>query len=115
MRLLFAGTLKPNTTPRSVHEIRFDRPAHIEAFRIVCEGERPHTEISFEGSSPAMQMGIEMFGCEHGSSAICKTLLRESHQPVERPSPLQPLSEGAKLTRCNYLVIRYGLLHESRA
>ena len=60
LRLLYAGTCRPNTTPQSVHEIRFKRPVHLHSFRILCDGEAPHAEIpAIVGQTPNVQLGVE--------------------------------------------------------
>ena len=45
LHLLLAETFPPNTVPDSIHEVRFERPCIVKAFRIVSEGERPHPEL----------------------------------------------------------------------
>ena len=109
MLLLFADTLKANTTPQSVHEIRFSQPVLLQGFRVVCDGEKPHAELSFEGQTPPTQLTLEIFGCEHGdSTTLCIPLLSEPHrrQGVGSPSTMVLLAEVAATTRCTYLVIR---------
>ena len=109
MLLLYADTLSANTTPQSVHEIRFTQPVLLQAFRIVCEGEKPHADLSFEGQTPPTQLTVELFGCEHGSSTpLCVPLLDEPHRrhAVGTPSSMVHLSEAASAKRCTYLVIR---------
>jgi hypothetical protein len=106
--LLYADTLKPNTTPQSVHEVRFKRPVHLQYFRIVCDGECPHSELNFSGETPSLQLTIELFGCEHGSEPICTALLPAPFLRSEMvgPSQMQALSAAAASARCTYLVIR---------
>lgn len=109
MDLLYADTLAPNTTPVSVHEIRFRRPCILKRFRIVAEGERPHTEIPFEGRTPNTSLTIELFGCQHGAGAtLCKPLLDAPHrrQSIAGQSPLLVLNEAAASTPIDYLVVR---------
>ena len=108
LSLVFADTLLPNTTPQSVHEIRFKRPVHLRAFRVVAEGERPHTEIRFEGQTPPTQVALQMFGCEHGAATLCASMLGEPHlrQDLSTPSQLHMLNDEAATLRCNYLVLR---------
>ena len=106
--LLFADTLRPNTTPRSVHEIRFKQPMHLHAFRIVAEGERPHAETGFEGQTPPTQLTLELFGCEHSTATLCEPLTAEPHRrhSVSAPSSMLQLTEAASAMRCDYVVIR---------
>ena len=108
MTLLYCDTLAPNTTPVSVHEIRFNKPVHIHSFRIVCDGERPHPEIPFQGRTPNASLKIELFGCHHGKAKLCAALLDEPHrrQNLNSPSPTCKLSEKATAMPINYLVVR---------
>lgn len=108
LSLVFADTLLPNTTPQSVHEIRFKQTVQLRAFRIVAEGERPHGEIAFEGQTPPTQVTLQLFGCEHGAASLCAPLLAEPHlrQDLSVPSPLHELADTVTQLRCNYLVIR---------
>ena len=85
--LLFADTFKPNTTPRSVHEVRFKRPVNLSSFRIVCDGEVPHNELPFHGQTPPVQLGIEFFGAEHGKDKLCTALLKGPHRRDETSLP----------------------------
>ena len=103
--LLFADTLQPNTS--NVHEIRFKHPVHVHGFRIVGDGERPHTELSFEGRTSPALVTIELFGCEHGSGAVlCTSLLTEPHRHQVGPSMVHELVPSAANARINYLVVR---------
>ena len=104
-RLLLADTLRPNTTPQSVHEVRFKRPVNLQYFRIVCDGETPHPELPFSGETPHVQLTVELFACEHGTDSMCTALLPEPflRQEIAAPSSLQALP---KPVRCTYLVIR---------
>lgn len=109
--LLFAGTLDPNSTPQSVHEVRFHRPCTLCALRIVSLGERPHPEISFEGQTPPTQVTVEVFGCEYGRDAGAETCVSLLDQPLQRqgvgvPSPLLALGRVATETMVDYVVIR---------
>ena len=110
LQLLYADTLGPNTTPQSVHEIRFERPCILRAFRIVCERERPHPERSFEGCTPPTELTLEMFGTNHGpgSGNLCTSLLSEPHvrKNLNNPSSIQILGEAAANTPVNYVVVR---------
>jgi hypothetical protein len=108
MTLLFADTLKPNTTPQSVHEVRFKRPVHLQFFRIVCDGECPHPELPFSGETPPLQLTVELFACEHGSDPLCTALLASPflRSEILAPSDRHAFSAAATLTRCTYLVIR---------
>jgi len=105
MRLLFAGTLKPNSAPQSVHEIRFKQPVRLHYFRVLCDGERPHASLPFCGETPHLPLTIEMFGCEHGSEELCTSLLQEPflRDEIAAPSTAQRVHHSV---RCNYLVIR---------
>ena len=108
-QLLFAETLAPNTTPQTVHEVRFERPCLVRAFRVVCEGEFPHSEISFEGRTAPTVLTLELFGCRHGAKAgLCTALLAEPHrrQNLTAPSAIYALGEAAASTPIDYLVIR---------
>jgi hypothetical protein len=103
--LLFADTLQPNAS--KVHEIRFKHPVHVHGFRIVGDGERPHTELSFEGRTSPEIVKIELFGCEHGSGAVlCTSLLTEPHRHQVGPSMVHELVPSAANARINYLVVR---------
>ena len=107
--LLFAGTLSPNEVPNSVHEVRFDRPVVLRAFRIVCEGEAPHPEISFQGRTPPTALNVELFGSRHRPGAsLCTALLSEPHRRanLNSPSVIHQLGEAAASTLVDYLVIR---------
>ena len=108
VRLLFAETLKPNTSPKSVHEIRFSRPVRLHAFRLVCNGERPHDELPFTGETPNIQLTVELFACEHGKDSLCTALLPEPflRHETNAPSTLQALPTAS--SRCTYLVVRCG-------
>ena len=113
LTLLYADTLQPNTTPHSVHEIRFRRPVILHAFRIVRLNESPHPEISFEGGTPATQLTIELFGCQHGEktmpkSGLCSPLLDAPHlrQELSIPSSMHELNSTSTAMQCNYVVIR---------
>lgn len=108
--LLAACDFTPNFTPLSEHEITFSTPCIIHAFRIVCEGEQPHPEISFQGQTAPTQFSIEIFGCKHGASAksVCTALLSE---PFERdndssPSPMIRVVPEAADMPIDYIVIR---------
>ena len=88
LRLLYAGTCRPNTTPQSVHEIRFKRPVHLHSFRILCDGEAPHAEIpAIVGQTPNVQLGVEFFGGEHGKQELCVALLAAAHRRTELSAP----------------------------
>ena len=117
MDLLFADTLPPNMTPLSVHEVRFDRPCIIKAFRVVCEGECPHPEISFEGRTPPTALAIELYGSKHGPGvSLCTALLSEPHrrQNLNSPSVIHAIAESAASMPIDYLVIRF-VARSSRA
>jgi len=109
LTLLYADTLEANTTPQSVHEVRFSRPVTIRAFRVVCEHEWPHREIRFEGRTPPVALNLELFGCRHGTSAkLCTSLMSEPHKRtnLNSPSVIHALGEVAASTPIDYLVIR---------
>jgi hypothetical protein len=106
--MLYAGTCWPNTTPRSVHEIRFKRPVLLQSFRIVCEGESPHEQLPMSGKTPRVQLGVEFFAGEHGTDTVCTALLSSPHRRTDlaAPSTLHPFLASAASVRCNYLVVR---------
>ena len=105
--LLFADTLAPNTVPHSVHEIRFRQPVYLHAFRIVCDGERPHVETSFVGQTAPAQLTIELFGCEHGRGvSTCVDLLAAPHQRQRLACPSAMNKVAGASARVDYVVIR---------
>jgi hypothetical protein len=109
MLLLYADTLAPNTTPVSIHEVRFRRPCYLRAFRIVCDGERPHTELPFCGGTPPTALTIEFFGCNSTEKkSLCTPLLEEPHRrkSFTIPSTMETFCEKVAASPCNYLVIR---------
>ena len=107
MHLLYADTLRPNTTPHSVHEIRFQKPVLLQAFRIINHGERPHEQLAFEGSTPPSELQINMFGFRHDHQSACVSLLRKPHRrQLETISQTHKFAEDAWLHCMDYIVVR---------
>ena len=81
---------------------------HLHAFRIVADGERPHTDLSgFQGQTPPTQVTVEFFGCEHSSAdAMCVALLNEPHLRQIGASTLQQFPEAAAASTVDYLIVR---------
>ena len=112
MHLLYANTLMPNTTPQSLHEIRFKKPVFLQAFRIVNENERAHDTLN--GRTPFTQLVLDMFAFQHACNHSCIPMLHGPHRRNQdyNPSSLHPFTQVAATTSVDYVVVRCQLTVE---